>query len=155
MDMRQIIILLIRDMVVESCYRQFGRKTIHPTQKFTSMNLLQMSCVITQAKLFLTSEVMEAVGGQKHPSEAKKGMKSCSTTSKTSQRIQSDLSYDLRQERYSDLRGHSMYIAVVFTQLLGGRAQKPSKRDSQCIMIKVIKYKVNYLRKSITERVFE
>ena len=25
--------------------------------------------------VFLTSEVMEAVGGQKHPSEAKKGMK--------------------------------------------------------------------------------
>ena len=40
-------ILLIRDMVVESWNRQFGRQTIHPTQKFTSMNLLQMPCVIT------------------------------------------------------------------------------------------------------------
>ena len=26
------IILLIRDMVVESCNRQFGRETIHPTK---------------------------------------------------------------------------------------------------------------------------
>ena len=41
------VILLIRDMVVESCYRRFGRETIHPTQKFTSMNLLQMPCMIT------------------------------------------------------------------------------------------------------------
>ena len=40
-------IFLIRDMVVESWYRQFGRETIHPTQKFTSMNLLQMPWVIT------------------------------------------------------------------------------------------------------------
>ena len=56
---------------------------------------------------------------------------SFSATSKTPQRIQSDLSYDLRQERYSDLRGHSMYIAVVCTQLLGARAQKPAKQDSQ------------------------
>ena len=31
---------------------------------------------------------------------------------KTPWRIQSDLSYDLRLERYSDLRGHSMYIAT-------------------------------------------
>ena len=40
-------ILLIRDMVVERCNRWFGCQTIHPTPKFTSMNLLQMSCVIT------------------------------------------------------------------------------------------------------------
>ena len=37
---------------------------------------------------------------------------SFSATSKTPWRIQSDLIYDLRQERYSDLRGHSMYIAT-------------------------------------------
>ena len=42
-------IVLIRDMVVERCYRRFGCETIHPTQKFTSMNLLQMSCVIKWA----------------------------------------------------------------------------------------------------------
>ena len=34
------------------------------------------------------------------------------STSKNPKRIQSDLSYDLRQERYSDLWGHSMYIAT-------------------------------------------
>jgi hypothetical protein len=39
----------------------------------------------------LTSEVMEAVGGQKHPSEAKNGMKEL---------IKSDLSYDLRGKSY-------------------------------------------------------
>ena len=37
---------------------------------------------------------------------------SFSAPSKTPWRIQSDLSYDLRLERYSDLRGHSMYIAT-------------------------------------------
>ena len=42
-------ILLIRDMVVKRWTRQFGCETIHPTQKFTSMNLLQMPCVITWA----------------------------------------------------------------------------------------------------------
>ena len=50
-----------RQVYFGSCYRRFGCETIHPTQKFTSMNLLQMSCVITQAQLFLTS--MEAVIG--------------------------------------------------------------------------------------------
>ena len=39
-----VSILLIRDTVVESCYRRFGSETI---QKFTSMKLLQMPCVIT------------------------------------------------------------------------------------------------------------
>ena len=42
-------ILLIKDMVVKRCNRRFGCETIHPTQKFTSMNLLQMPCVITWA----------------------------------------------------------------------------------------------------------
>ena len=51
---------------VQCCYRRFGCETIHPTQNFTSMNLLQKPCVITQAWLILTSEVMEAVRGQKH-----------------------------------------------------------------------------------------
>ena len=43
----QNLILLIRDMVVKRCNRWFGHETIHPTKKITSMNLLQMSCVIT------------------------------------------------------------------------------------------------------------
>ena len=37
---------------------------------------------------------------------------SFSAPSKTPWRIQSDLSHDLRLERYSDLRGHSMYITT-------------------------------------------
>ena len=41
------IILSIRDMVVQHCYRRFGCETIHPTKKFISMNSLQMSCMIT------------------------------------------------------------------------------------------------------------
>ena len=32
---------------VQCCYKRFGHQTIHPTQKFASMNLLQMPCVIT------------------------------------------------------------------------------------------------------------
>ena len=51
---------------VQSWNIRFGRQTIHPTQKFASMNLLQMPCVITWAWSFLTSEVVEAVRGQKH-----------------------------------------------------------------------------------------
>ena len=42
---------------------------------------------------------------------------SCSATSKTPYRIQSDLSYDLRVERYSNLRGRYMYIATRRTRL--------------------------------------
>ena len=34
---------------VQSCYRRFGRETIHPTKKFILMNLLQIPCVITWA----------------------------------------------------------------------------------------------------------
>ena len=41
------IILSIRDVIVKRCHRRFGCETINPTQKFTSMNLLQMFCVIT------------------------------------------------------------------------------------------------------------
>ena len=39
----KVQISLIRDMVVERCNRQFCHETIHPTKKFTSMDLLQMS----------------------------------------------------------------------------------------------------------------
>ena len=46
---KAIEILLIIDMVVEWWNRQFGCETIHPTQTFISMNLLQMSCMITWA----------------------------------------------------------------------------------------------------------
>ena len=45
--------------------RQFGCSTIHPTQKFTSMHLLQMPWVITRAWSFLTIEVVEVVRGPK------------------------------------------------------------------------------------------
>ena len=66
-------------------------------------------------------------GGHKRPKTPLRGQKwhegvdllkkvineNCSATSKTPWRLQSDLSYDLRQERYmSDLWGHSMYIAT-------------------------------------------
>jgi hypothetical protein len=46
-----------------SCYIQHHAQTIHPTEKIISMNLLQMSSVITWAWSFLTSEVVEAVRG--------------------------------------------------------------------------------------------
>ena len=42
----EVHILLIRDMVVEHGYRQFGCETIRPTHKFTSMNLLRTPCLI-------------------------------------------------------------------------------------------------------------
>jgi hypothetical protein len=42
---------------------------------------------------------------------------SCSATSKIPWRVQSDLSYELRVERYSDLRGHCIrlygYVATL------------------------------------------
>ena len=56
---------LINRRLVEHWNRQFGCETIHPTQKFTPMNLLQMPCVIREWS-FMTSEVVEAVRGQKH-----------------------------------------------------------------------------------------
>jgi hypothetical protein len=55
---------LNRYMYFECCYIQHHTQTIHPTEKFISMNLLQMSCVITWAWSFLTFEVVEAVRGQ-------------------------------------------------------------------------------------------
>ena len=48
-DCSRFSILLIRDMLVERCNRRFGCETIHPTQKFTSMNLFKMPCLITQS----------------------------------------------------------------------------------------------------------
>ena len=57
---------LNRYMYFGCCYIQHHAQTIHPTDFFISMNLLQMSCVITWAWSFLTSEVVEAVRGQKH-----------------------------------------------------------------------------------------
>ena len=59
-------ILLIRDMIVKHYSRRIGSETIHPTKNCTSMNLLQMPCVIKWSWSFLTSEVVEAVRGQKH-----------------------------------------------------------------------------------------
>ena len=68
--------LLIREMVVESWNRQHYDQTIYPTEKFNSMNLFKILWVVAWAWSFLTSEVMEAVRGQKKPLEAKKGLES-------------------------------------------------------------------------------
>ena len=55
--------------------RQLHGQTRHPTENFVAMNLFKILCAVTWAWLFLTSEVMEAVRGHKHHSEAKNGMK--------------------------------------------------------------------------------
>ena len=78
-------------MVVKVWNRQHHSQTIHATEKFTSMNLFKILCIVTWAWTFLTTKVMEALRGQKHPLEAKKGVdllkkvfsKSFLTTSKT------------------------------------------------------------------------
>ena len=44
---------------VQCCNRHNHGQTIHPTEIFISMTLLQMSCMITYAYLFLTFEVIE------------------------------------------------------------------------------------------------
>ena len=49
-------------MVVECWNRQHHGQTIHPTEKFTSMNLYKIIEVVTWAWLLLTS--MEAAKGQ-------------------------------------------------------------------------------------------
>ena len=93
------------------------------------MNLLQMSCVITYAQLVLTDDVMEAFGGQKHPSEAKNGMKEliywkkCLT--KVSQQPQktpcgSNQIWAMtsgKKDTSSNLRGHCirLYVAAAAT----------------------------------------
>ena len=48
-------------LVVESWNRQHHGQT----EKFNSMNLFKILCVVTWAQLFLTSMVLEAVRGQK------------------------------------------------------------------------------------------
>ena len=53
------VILLIRDMVVESWNRQHHSQTIHPTKKFTSMNLFKILWVVTWAWSFLTSVTLQ------------------------------------------------------------------------------------------------
>ena len=45
---------------------EVGGQTVQLTENLISMNLLQIFCVITWAWSFLTSEVVEAVRGQKH-----------------------------------------------------------------------------------------
>ena len=47
-------------------------QTIHPTEKFIS---LMNSISLNMGMIFFTSDLMKAVRGQKHLSEAKKGMK--------------------------------------------------------------------------------
>ena len=50
-------ILSIFLLVVESWNRQHHGQTIHPTEKFNSMNLFKKFCVVTWVQLFLTSIV--------------------------------------------------------------------------------------------------
>jgi hypothetical protein len=49
-------------------------QTMHPTANFISLILFKIQR-FNMGIFFLTSDLMEAVRGQKHPSEAKKGMK--------------------------------------------------------------------------------
>ena len=49
--------------IVESWNRQHHGQTIHLSEKFNSINLFKILCVVTWAQLFLTSMVMEAVRG--------------------------------------------------------------------------------------------
>ena len=53
-------------LVVKSWNRQLHGQTIHPTEKFNSINLYKIICVVTWAQLFLTSMVMDAVRGAKN-----------------------------------------------------------------------------------------
>ena len=55
-----------RQVYFGCCHIQHYTQTIHLTENLKSMTLLQMSCVITWAKSFLTSKVVEAVIRQKH-----------------------------------------------------------------------------------------
>ena len=68
-------------MEVKHWNRQFGCETIHLTQKLTSMNLLQMPMVITWTWLFLSSNVVEVLKGQKHHISAHTFSSSHSTSS--------------------------------------------------------------------------
>ena len=51
-------------LVVESWNTQHHGQNIHPTEKFNSINLFKILCVVTWSQLFLTSMFMEAVRGQ-------------------------------------------------------------------------------------------
>ena len=53
-------------LVVESWNRQHHGQTIHPTEKFNSINLYKIICVVTWPQLFLTSMGMDAVRGAKN-----------------------------------------------------------------------------------------
>ena len=55
----------------QSWNRQHHWQTIHRTEKWISMNLLKILCVVTWAWFFLTSMVMEAVRDQKSYRECK------------------------------------------------------------------------------------
>ena len=46
-----------------------------PMENLIPMNLFKIICVVTWAWLVLTSEIMEVVRGQKHPTEANNDMK--------------------------------------------------------------------------------
>jgi len=54
---------------------QHHGKSINPTEKFPSINLFRILCIVIWAESFLTSEYVETVRGQAHPSEVKNGMK--------------------------------------------------------------------------------
>ena len=60
-----LAILSIFLRVVKSWNRQYQSQTIHTTEKFNSMNLFKILCVVTWAQSFLTSMLMEAATGQK------------------------------------------------------------------------------------------
>ena len=63
-----IEILSIFSLVVGVETDSMGQ-TMHSTEKFYSMNLFKILCVVTWTWYFLTFMVMEAVRGQKHYSE--------------------------------------------------------------------------------------
>jgi hypothetical protein len=54
---------------VEFCYRRFGRKS------YTKVYFNEFVANVLHDNIGIFIFVMEAVGGQKHPSEAKNGMK--------------------------------------------------------------------------------
>ena len=53
-------------MVVEHCYRQFGCETIHPTQKFYFNEFVANALCDNMDMIILTSNVVDAVRGQRH-----------------------------------------------------------------------------------------
>ena len=62
-----LIVLLVVDVGTDAITdKPYFLLSLLPTENLISMNLLQISCVITWALSFLTSEVVEAVRGQKH-----------------------------------------------------------------------------------------